>query len=52
MLNGFIDFLISDTKEAEELRDRANFFIVPMLNPDGVIMGNSRVSGAGKDLNR
>lgn len=23
-----------------------------MLNPDGVIMGNSRTSGAGKDLNR
>ena len=52
MLNGFIDFLISNSQEAEELRERSNFFIVPMLNPDGVIMGNSRVSGAGKDLNR
>jgi murein tripeptide amidase MpaA len=23
-----------------------------MVNPDGVIMGNSRTSAAGKDLNR
>lgn len=26
--------------------------IVPMLNPDGVIMGNNRVSISGSDLNR
>jgi len=26
--------------------------IVPMVNPDGVILGNSRVSASGKDLNR
>ena len=26
--------------------------IVPMINPDGVILGNSRTGASGKDLNR
>lgn len=26
--------------------------IVPMINPDGVTLGNSRTGAAGKDLNR
>jgi murein tripeptide amidase MpaA len=26
--------------------------IVPMINPDGVILGNSRTGAIGKDLNR
>ena len=29
-----------------------SFQIVPMLNPDGVIVGNTRCSLAGRDLNR
>lgn len=52
MLKGFITYLLGESKEAEELRNSTNFFIVPMLNPDGVILGNSRTSAAGKDLNR
>ena len=34
------------------LRDTFVFKIVPMLNPDGVIVGNYRCSLAGRDLNR
>lgn len=52
MLEGFIQFLNGSNKEAQELRKRVNFFIVPMVNPDGVIIGNTRTSAAGKDLNR
>ena len=26
--------------------------IIPMINPDGVILGNSRSSAAGRDMNR
>ena len=28
------------------------FYIVPMINPDGVIAGNFRTSLSGQDLNR
>ena len=34
------------------LRDTFIFKIVPMINPDGVIVGNYRCSLSGRDLNR
>ncbi len=34
------------------MRDNFVFVIIPMLNPDGVILGNFRTSICGKDLNR
>ena len=52
MMQGVIDFLISDITEARILRQLFVFKIVPMLNPDGVIHGNYRCSIAGADLNR
>lgn len=52
MLHGLINFLLSDAKEAKELRQLYIFTIIPMLNPDGVIHGNYRCSLAGTDLNR
>jgi len=39
-------------EEAEFLRDNFFFVIIPMLNPDGVAVGNSRVSISGQDLNQ
>jgi len=51
-VEGIIDFLVSDTKEAEFLRENFIFKIIPMLNIDGVIHGNNRCSLAGVDLNR
>jgi len=51
-LKGFINWILSDIEEAAELRQKLNFFIVPMVNPDGVVLGNSRTSASGKDLNR
>lgn len=52
MMQGAIDFLLSDALEARLLRERFIFKIVPMLNPDGVIHGNYRCSLVGCDLNR
>ncbi|XP_050439401.1 cytosolic carboxypeptidase Nna1-like isoform X2 [Adelges cooleyi] len=52
MMKGLIDYLTADTPQAKELRDRFIFKIIPMLNPDGVIVGNSRCSLNGRDLNR
>ncbi|XP_008109930.2 cytosolic carboxypeptidase 2 isoform X1 [Anolis carolinensis] len=52
VMRGFLDFILSDAPDAQLLRDLFIFKIVPMLNPDGVIVGNYRCSLAGRDLNR
>ena len=52
MMNGVIEFLVSDDDKAEYLRNTFVFKVIPMLNPDGVIVGNYRCSLAGTDLNR
>jgi hypothetical protein len=52
VVEGFIKFLLSDNPEANLLRNSFIFYIVPMLNPDGVVAGNFRTSFSGKDLNR
>lgn len=49
---GFMTFLLSNEDEAKQLRRNFVFYIVPMLNPDGVIQGNHRCSLLGVDLNR
>jgi len=40
MVEGIIAFLLSDSKQAEILRSTFIFKLVPMLNPDGVVLGN------------
>ena len=52
MMYGVLDFLTSEDPDANVLRDRYIFKVVPMLNPDGVINGNYRCSLVGADLNR
>ena len=52
IMQGILDFLTSDSPEANQLRALYVFKIVPMLNPDGVINGNYRCSLSGDDLNR
>ena len=52
VIKGCIDFLMGNTEEAKKLREIYLFKIVPMMNPDGVLVGNSRTSFAGCDLNR
>ncbi|CAK8689718.1 unnamed protein product [Clavelina lepadiformis] len=52
IVQGFIDFLLSNHPMACVLRDNIIFKVVPMLNPDGVYLGNYRCSLMGFDLNR
>ncbi|XP_030189836.1 cytosolic carboxypeptidase 2 isoform X3 [Lynx canadensis] len=52
IMKGFLDFILSNSPDAQLLRDIFVFKVVPMLNPDGVIVGNYRCSLAGRDLNR
>ena len=52
MMKGVIDYLLGPSLGARMLRDTFVFKIVPMLNPDGVINGNTRCNVSGFDLNR
>lgn len=52
VMHGVLDYLVSDDDGAKYLRNNYVFKIVPMLNPDGVIVGNYRCSLSGQDLNR
>ncbi|XP_011302716.1 cytosolic carboxypeptidase 6 [Fopius arisanus] len=49
---GLMDFLVSGHPIAQVLRDYVVFKIIPMLNPDGVFLGNYRSTLMGVDLNR
>ena len=52
MMRGALDFLTSNNPNAKLLRQAYVIYVVPMLNPDGVIFGNNRCGLAGVDLNR
>ena len=52
IIEGIIEFLLSNSREAIFLRNNYVFKILPMINPDGVIYGNYRCSLLGVDLNR
>lgn len=51
MLEGFMDFMLSDDPRAESLRDRSVTNVIPMINPDGVAIGNYRDNAMGVNLN-
>ena len=52
ILKGAYEYLMGFNNEANYLRDNFIFKIIPMINVDGVVCGNSRTSLAGCDLNR
>ena len=52
MVEGIIDFLTGSSESARFLRENIVFKIIPMLNPDGVSIGNYRTGLSGKDFNR
>ena len=50
MLHSFLEYLCSE--EARGLRESATFKIIPMVNIEGVILGNFRTNLRGSDVNR
>lgn len=52
VMHEFIRFLVSNDSRAIELRSKLSILIVPMINVDGVIIGNYRCGISGIDLNR
>lgn len=51
-LAGFVETLAADTPRAQAFRQRVRVFVVPQLNPDGVLQGHWRTNANGTDLNR
>lgn len=43
-LEGLIEFLVSDELAAAQLRRYAEFYVYPMVNPDGRFAGNNRTT--------
>lgn len=52
IIEGILRFICSADPDAVILRQRLEVRVVPILNPDGVVIGNSRTSFSGRDLNR
>lgn len=53
VVQGLIEFLaIANHPIAKLLRENVVFKIIPMVNPDGVFLGNNRVNCLGHDMNR
>jgi len=50
VMAGVLKYLLSP--EAAPMRRRLVFYVVPVTNPDGVVVGNYRASLSGNDLNR
>ena len=48
----FVETILADNEEAKAFRQRFQIVLVPMLNPDGVVLGHWRHNTGGKDLNR
>ena len=52
-VEGMMDALLDDANPvARKLLQRAVFYIVPNMNPDGSVRGNLRTNAAGANLNR
>lgn len=52
-MEGFIERLLdTDDPLSRTLLEKAVFYIVPLVNPDGAILGNLRCTATGANLNR
>lgn len=52
-VEGLVDRLLDDSDAvARQLRQKAEFLVVPNMNPDGSARGNLRTNAAGANLNR
>ncbi|XP_075991783.1 cytosolic carboxypeptidase 6-like [Anticarsia gemmatalis] len=49
---GLLDYLLTTSEKAVALRNNIVLEVVPMLNPDGVFLGNQRSDLLGSDPNR
>lgn len=50
LLEGFVEAMLRDDALSRSMRQNLEVHIVPMLNVDGVVVGNNRVTPAGDNL--
>lgn len=48
----FVNYLLGDSPDAKQFREDFYIYLLPVLNPDGVDLGQWRNNGGGVDLNR
>jgi len=51
LTEGLVNFLLSDNSIAKSVLNKCNFYIIPMMNPDGYYYGTSRYNWRMEDLN-
>lgn len=52
IIHGFMNHLLSKKILCHKMRDTYEIWVLPCVNPDGVVMGNYRSNLQGKDMNR
>lgn len=52
IIHGLINYLLSPHPAVQQLRDLFEIWIIPIANPDGVVLGNYRCNLQGRDMNR
>jgi len=50
-VEGLVSFLLSDDPQAQSIRRRLLFKIIPVMNPDGLYRGHARLNAHMEDLN-
>ncbi len=51
LLEGMIQFLLSDDEKAKTMREKFIYKLIPLMNPDGVFNGTTRYNMEMEDLN-
>jgi predicted deacylase len=51
-MQAFVETIFADTRLASSFRERFHVVAIPLLNPDGVVLGHWRGNVKGTDLNR
>lgn len=52
IIHGFLNFLLSKEIISHKFREMYETWVIPIVNPDGVVTGNYRSNLQGKDMNR
>ncbi|WP_312789300.1 M14 family zinc carboxypeptidase [Sphingobacterium sp.] len=48
----FVEYLLGNSEDAKQFRDKYRIYLIPVVNPDGVDLGHWRTNANGVDLNR